>query len=70
MIFAGCQYVRSSSSVAIKLLRSTSRSCAFQLQLVQVAAIYALLLEVTCKCYSLPHVQFQKVVPHLCSNVL
>jgi len=42
--------VRSSSSVVIKLLRSASRSCVFQLQLVQVATIYALLLVVTCKC--------------------
>ena len=40
----------SSSSVVIKPLRSTSRSCAYLLRLVQVLATYALPLVAICKC--------------------
>jgi len=46
---------RSSSSVSIKLHRSTSRSCAFQLQRVPVTATCALPLVGTYKCLPVGH---------------
>ena len=54
---AVCDHLHS-SSVAIKPLRSTSRSCAYQLLLVQVVATYTLRRSWRFASASLPHFQF------------